>query len=79
MRLLETWPRVPSACAKWLTRSSSSSQGTSRSGAGDGARAAARPAAAGGVLELVDRAACGRGRRPRRRAAAPAAQAAPRR
>ena len=36
IRLAETWPRVPSAWAKWLTRSSSSSHGTSRSAAGSG-------------------------------------------
>ena len=53
IRLLDTCPRVPSACAKWLTRSSSSIQRTSRKPAGARGR---RPLAARSYarLELVD-------------------------
>ena len=51
IRLLDTWPRVPSACAKWLTRSSSSIHGTSRSAAGSG-RPAGQDASRSRVLGL---------------------------
>ena len=36
IRFAETWPRVPRPWANWLTRSSSSIHGTSRSAAGNG-------------------------------------------
>ena len=47
IRFADTCPRVPSPCANWLTRSSSSIHGTSRSAAAARARAARRRAAAG--------------------------------
>ena len=56
--------RVPSAWAKWLTRSSSSSHGTSRSGPATAPPAAARQPRAGRRPRARGPRACGRGRRP---------------
>ena len=52
--MLDTGPRVPRPCAKWLTRSSSSIHGTSRSAAGAAGPPATPRAGAGRRLELVD-------------------------
>ena len=60
----ETCPRTPSACAKWLTRSSSSSQRASSGGRPRGLPTAPRAPA---------RRSCGRGRARARPGAAPAA------